>query len=243
VDDAIASGARALFGEKYGDEVRVLRVGSFSTELCGGTHVQRSGEIGIFKIVQETGVASGVRRIDAVTGQNALDWVWRVEAQMNQIAGLLRSDPDSLFERLQQLVEKQKLLEKEVLRLGAQLSSQQGSELVDSAIQIKGVPVLSAKVQVAGQQALRELMDQLKNKLHSGVVVLGAVEDDKATLLVGVTDDLAPRIKAGDLIKALLPFIDGRGGGKPTLAQAGGARAEGVAEALAAVPALLEGCL
>ena len=242
-DDAINSGAMALFGEKYGDEVRVLRVGSFSTELCGGTHVQRSGEIGLFKIVQETGVASGVRRIEAVTGQNALDWVWRVEAQMNQMAGLLRSDPDSLFERLQQLVEKQKQIEKELVRLGAQLSSQQGSELVDSAIQIKGVPVLSVKVQVAGQQALRELMDQLKNKLHSGVVVLGAVEDGKATLLVGVTDDLVLRVKAGDLIKALVPFIDGRGGGKPTLAQAGGARAEGVAEALAAVPSFLEGCL
>lgn len=239
-DDAINSGAIALFGEKYGDQVRVLQVGQLSTELCGGTHVQRSGEIGLFKIVQETGIAAGVRRIEALTGQNAMTWLWRMEQQISEVARLLHTDPENLAERLRLQLDKQKQQEKEISRLGAKISSQQGSELVEKVVKINGVSVLAVQVSCAGNAALRELMDQLKNKLQSGVVVLGMVEEDKATLLAGVTDDLVSRIKAGDLIKQLAPFIDGRGGGKPILAQAGGSNPAGLAQALDAVTAWVE---
>lgn len=239
-DDAIKSGAIALFGEKYENEVRVLRLGQFSTELCGGTHVKSTGEIGLFKIVHETGIASGVRRIEALTGEHALEWLWKTQTQTAKMATLLRTDSDTLLERLQQLLEREKQLEKELSRLESTLSSQQGSELIDRAIQVKGISLLATCVTVSEQNAMRELMDQLKNKLKSGVIVLGSEIDSKATLFVGVTDDLAPKVKAGELIKQLLPFIDGRGGGKPTLAQAGGSNVKGIEEALSALPQLLE---
>jgi alanyl-tRNA synthetase len=231
-DDAIKSGAMALFDEKYGDEVRVLRLGEFSTELCGGTHVEKSGDIGLFKVSQESGIASGVRRIEAVTGEEALEWVWKQEDQLAEVARLLKSDRDSVVERVRVQQDKLRINEKELERLAAQLASHQGSGLVDQAAQVEGIHVLVTRVDNPDVKAMRELMDQLKNKLGSAVVALGAVDGQKVTLLVGVTDDQSKRLNAGALIGQIAPHIGGRGGGKPTLAQAGGTDPAGLDKAL-----------
>ncbi len=233
-DEAIRSGAMALFGEKYGDTVRVLRVGDYSTELCGGTHVERTGEIGLFKIVQETGVAGGVRRIEAVTGMAAFDWVQEADRRLRRLGGVLKASPENVVLKVEQLAERSRAQEKELERLKQKLATQAGRSLADEAVEIAGVRVLATRVE-GGGKGLRETVDQLKNQLGSGVVVLAAVEDGKVRLVVGVTKDLSGTLPAGDLVNHVASFVGGRGGGRADFAQAGGTDPQRVDEALGAV--------
>jgi alanyl-tRNA synthetase len=221
-DDAIKNGAMALFGEKYGDEVRVLSMGDFSTELCGGTHVKRTGDIGFFKIVSESGVASGIRRIEAVTAEGALAWVQDQESRLNQAAQVLKAQPQELTQRLGQILENVKSLEKELSRLKSKLASSQGDDLADQAVAVGSARVLAAKLEGADAKTLREAMDKLKDKLKSAAIVLGAVEGDKVTLIAGVTADLTAKVKAGELVNFVAQQVGGKGGGRPDMAQAGG---------------------
>ncbi len=234
-DDAVKAGAMALFGEKYGEEVRVLKIGAFSTELCGGTHVERAGDIGCFKIISETGVAAGVRRIEAVTGAGCMDWLAEREHVLNIVAGLLKSAPDKAAEKVEQLLEKTRSLEKQLERLNAKLASSAGDELIAQAIEVKGIKVLAVKLKDVDAKSLRELADQLKNKLGSCAVVLAVVEDDKVSLVAGVSKDKTGQIKAGELVNFVATKVGGKGGGKPDFAQAGGNNPAGLAEALAGV--------
>jgi alanyl-tRNA synthetase len=234
-DDAIKAGAMALFGEKYGDEVRVLAMGDFSTELCGGTHVSRTGDIGLFKIVAEGGVASGVRRIEAVTGENALALLRETEGKLKKAADLLRGTPDDVGQKIEQLVERGKQLEKELAALKGKLASSAGSDLAGQAREIKGVKVLSAKVDGVDSNDLRTLMDQLKNKLGSGIVLLGTASGDKVSLIAGVTADLTGKVKAGELVNFAAGQVGGKGGGKPEMAQAGGTQPQNLPQAIDSV--------
>jgi alanyl-tRNA synthetase len=238
-DKAVESGAMALFGEKYTSEVRVLRVGDFSMELCGGTHVARAGDIGVFKIVSESGVAAGVRRIEALTGEGALDWMEANEALVRDVAALVRGGREDLREKVGQLVERSRKLEKEVTQLKTKLASGQsggGADLGDRAQEIGGIKVLAARVDGADAPALRDALDRLKNKLKSAVIVLGAVEStEKVLLIAGVTADQTSRIKAGELIGHIAKHVGGRGGGRPDMAQAGGNDPAGLDAALAGV--------
>ena len=222
-DAAMKSGAMALFGEKYGDEVRVLRFGDFSTELCGGTHVARTGDIGLFHITSEGGIASGIRRIEAVTGEGALEAVKATESALKRVATLLRGTPGEVEDKVNQLLERQKKLERELTGLKSKLASGGGADLAASAVKVNGRNVLAAKMDGADAQTLREAADQLKAKLGSAVVVLGTVtEDGKVALVASVTPDLTGQIKAGDLISRVAALVGGRGGGRPDFAQAGG---------------------
>ncbi|MEO8009516.1 MAG: alanine--tRNA ligase, partial [Betaproteobacteria bacterium] len=221
-DDAIKAGAMALFGEKYGDEVRVLSMGSFSTELCGGTHVRRTGDIGFFKIVSESGVASGIRRVEAVTANGALAWVHEQESKLNQAAHVLKAQPQELTQKLGQILDNVKSLEKELSRLKSKLASSQGDEFADQAVAVGSVKVLAAKLEGADAKTLREAMDKLKDKLGSAAIVLGAVEGDKVTLIAGVTADLTGKVKAGELVNFVAQQVGGKGGGRADMAQAGG---------------------
>lgn len=242
-DDAIASGAMALFGEKYGDEVRVLTMGDFSTELCGGTHVGRTGDIGLFKIVSEGGVASGIRRVEAITGENALDHLRHLESTLKAAAERVRGGRDDLIEKIDAQLERTRALEKEVAALKGKLAGAASGDLASQARDIKGVKVLAAQVDGVSGNDLRDLQDQLKNKLGSGIVVLGAADGDKVSLIAGVTQDLTGRIKAGDLIKAVAAQVGGKGGGRPDMAQAGGTDAAALPAALDSVYAHVEGVL
>ncbi|MHB1239847.1 MAG: alanine--tRNA ligase [Gammaproteobacteria bacterium] len=233
---AIAAGALAFFGDKYGDEVRVLSMGTFSTELCGGTHVQRTGDIGLFKIVSETGVAAGVRRVEAVTGEGAVAWVEAAEGSLLRVSALLKAGQDDLEERVEQLLQRNRTLEKELERLQGRMASNQGSELADKAIEVCGCKVLAARLDGADGKTLRDTVDQLKNKLGSAAIVLGAVEDGKVRLVAGVTPDLMDRVKAGELVNAVAEQVGGKGGGRADLAQAGGTRPESLGPALGSVP-------
>jgi len=235
LDDAKASGAMALFGEKYAEQVRVLRMGDFSTELCGGTHVRALGDIGLFKIVGESGIAAGVRRIEAVSGEAALDWVEADEDRLSRIAGLLKGSREDLGDKLAQLLERNKRLEKELGELKVRLASSAGRDLAELATDIGGVKVLAAKLDGADPKALRDTLDQLKSKLGSVVVVLAAESDGKVSLVAGITKDLTDRMKAGDLIKVVATKVDGKGGGRPDMAQAGGSNPAGLPEALGLV--------
>ena len=221
-DDAIASGAMALFGEKYSDTVRVLQFGEFSTELCGGTHVQRLGDIGLFKITSESGVAAGVRRIEAVTGLDAIDWVRGAQRRLDGVAGLVKSSSDEVEGKVAGLVERTRQLEKELERLKGKLASSQGSDLASQAQSFDGVSVLAARLDGADVKTLRDTVDQLKNKLGTSAVVLGATQGDKVLLIAGVSKDATARIKAGDLVNVAAVEVGGRGGGRPDMAQAGG---------------------
>jgi alanyl-tRNA synthetase len=234
-DQAVEAGAMALFGEKYGDEVRVLSIGDFSTELCGGTHAQRAGDIGLFKIVMEAGTAAGVRRIEAVTGEGALNYIGETEKSLGQIAGLLRGTRDDATTKVGQLLERNRKLEKEFDQLKAKLASSQGSDLVSQAVDIGGIKLLAAKLEGADAKALRETVDQLKNKLGSAVVILASVVDDKVMLAAGVTQDQTSRLKAGELVNYVALQVGGKGGGRPDMAQAGGTNPAALAEALASV--------
>ncbi|HET8552390.1 MAG TPA: alanine--tRNA ligase [Gammaproteobacteria bacterium] len=235
-DEAIGSGAMALFGEKYGDKVRVLRLGEFSTELCGGTHVTRTGDIGLFKIVAETGIAAGIRRIEALTGQRALEWVEQAEARLAAAASAIKASPDSLVERANALSDRARRLEKEVADLKTQLASRQGGDLAERAVDVDGVKVVAVRLDGADARTLRDTADQLKNRLGSAAVVLAAVEDGKVRLVAGVTKDYAGAVPAGELVNMVAGQVGGRGGGRPDMAQAGGSDPAGLETALQSVP-------
>jgi alanyl-tRNA synthetase len=239
-DDAVKAGAMALFGEKYGDEVRVLKIGEFSTELCGGTHVERAGDIGCFKIISETGVAAGVRRIEAVTGSGAIDWLSSRDKALAIIAGLLKSAPEKAAEKVEQLLDKTKTLEKQLERLQAQMASSAGSELSSQAVEVARIKVLAVKLDQVDPKSLRDLVDQLKNKLGSSAIVLAVTEGDKVSLVAGVSKDQMAKVKAGDLVNFVATKVGGKGGGRPDMAMAGGNDPSGLAEALAQVPAWIQ---
>jgi alanyl-tRNA synthetase len=241
---AVASGAMALFGEKYDDEVRVLRIGDFSTELCGGTHVGRAGDIGLFKIVSEGGIAAGVRRIEALTGQGALDWVVRTEQSLRDIAALIKAGRDDVDDKVKQLVERNRKLEREVAGLKSKLASGQGGDLSDTAVEVAGVKVVATRIDGADAPALRDAVDQLKSKLRSAAIVLASVQaPDKIVLIAGVTPDQIAKVKAGDLVNVVAQKVGGRGGGRPDMAQAGGNDPARLDEALAAVAPWVEATL
>jgi alanyl-tRNA synthetase len=239
VDSAKENGAMALFGEKYDDEVRVLSMGSddFSVELCGGTHAKRTGDIGFLKIVNESGTAAGVRRVEAVVGKAAYDYIANMENTIVSIASQVKANRESVLEKVEAAVTKNRQIEKDVLQLKAKLASGAGTDLAAGAKEINGVKVLAAKLDGADVPAMRSTMDQLKNKLGSGIIVLASNEGEKVTLIAGVTKDLVGKVKAGDIVKDIAPYVDGRGGGKPDLAQAGGKKPEGIDDALAAFEA------
>ncbi|MBX9812078.1 MAG: alanine--tRNA ligase, partial [Burkholderiales bacterium] len=239
-DDAIKAGALAFFGDKYGEEVRVLGMGEFSTELCGGTHVKRTGDIGFFKVISETGIAAGIRRIEAVTGEGALAWVQEMEAERHFIEGFYQATGDALKEKLQAEREEKKAIEKELVRLRSKIASSQGDELVDQAVDVKGIKVLAATIEGADVKALRETLDKLKDKLKTAAIVLAAVNDGKVSLIAGVTQDAVARIKAGELVNHVAWQVGGKGGGRPDMAQAGGTHPEKLPAALASVRGWVE---
>ena len=233
-EEAVAGGALALFGEKYDDRVRVLRLGDFSMELCGGTHVRRAGDIGLFKIVAESGIASGVRRIEAVTGRGALDWVGRHEESLQQVASLLKGGWDEAGEKVRHLLERSRQLEKEVKQLQTKLATGGGGEdPLAQAESVGNARVYIARLDGSDPKVLRDAVDRFKQKLGTGVVLLGAADGDKVRLVAGVTKDMAERISAVDLVNAAATLVGGKGGGRPDLAQAGGADAARLDEALA----------
>jgi alanyl-tRNA synthetase len=236
IEAAKQSGAMMLFGEKYGDEVRVLEIGS-SKELCGGTHVQRTGDIGLFKIVAESGVAAGVRRVEAVTGSNAVAYVQELEATVNTAAAALKTQPHELTARIAQVQEQVKALEKELNAAKGKLASSQGDALLDSAIDVKGIKVLAVKLDGADAKTLRDTMDKLKDKLKTAIIVLAAVDGDKVQIAAGVTADSIGKVKAGDLANFVAQQVGGKGGGKPDMAMAGGTDPSKLGEALASVQA------
>lgn len=233
-DDAVKHGAMALFGEKYGDTVRVLDIGS-SKELCGGVHVTRTGDIGLFKIVSEGGVAAGIRRVEAVTGEGALALVQSINRKLQEAAALLKTSPDELPTRIAQAQDQVKTLEKEVAALKSKLAAGQGDELVTKAIDVNGIKVLAATMEGADVTALRETMDKLKDKLKTAAIVLASVADGKVSLIAGVTKDATGKVKAGELVNFVAQQVGGKGGGRPDMAQAGGTDPAGLPQALAGV--------
>jgi alanyl-tRNA synthetase len=234
IEEAQKLGAMMLFGEKYGDEVRVLDIGT-SRELCGGTHVQRSGDIGLFKIVAEGGVAAGVRRVEAVTGDNALAYLQSLEGTLHKLAGSLKAAPAEVPERVAQVLEHVRALEKELASLKGKLASSQGDELIAKAVDVKGMRVLAAVLDGADAKALRETMDKLKDKLKTAAIVLAAVEGGKVQIAAGVTADRTAKIKAGELVNFVAQQVGGKGGGKADMAMAGGTDASKLSAALASV--------
>ncbi|ASM48941.1 alanyl-tRNA synthetase [Pseudoalteromonas espejiana DSM 9414] len=237
IDDAKAKGAMALFGEKYDDEVRVVTIGDYSIELCGGTHVERAGDIGLFKIVSESGIAAGVRRIEAVTGADAVAYVSEQEKQLNDVAALVKGDSASVLEKVTALLEKSKGLEKQIAQLNDKLASAAGASLLDSIVEINGVKLLVANVEGTESKALRGMVDDLKNKIGSGVIALGVASGDKVSLIAGVTKDLTGKVKAGELVNHMASQVGGKGGGRPDMAQAGGSQPENLNAALESVTA------
>ena len=244
IESAKTRGAMALFGEKYDDEVRVLSMGGdFSVELCGGTHAKRTGDIGLLKIVSEGGIAAGVRRVEAVTGAGAMQWVEEVDDKLAQIAGSLKVSRDAVVEKVQDMAERSRQLEKELEQLKSKLAAAKSSDLIGSAVEVKGAKVLAAKLEGVEPKALRDTIDQMKNKLGSGVVVLAAVADGKISLAAGVTKDLTGQVKAGDLVRELTAKLGGKGGGRPDFAQGGGTDEAALPAALDSVTALVEAAL
>jgi alanyl-tRNA synthetase len=235
-DDAVKHGAMALFGEKYGDEVRVLDIGT-SKELCGGVHVQRTGDIGLFKIISEGGVAAGIRRVEAVTGEGALALVQGMARKLNEAAAALKSNPEELTAKIVGVQDQVKSLEKELAALKSKLAAGQGDELAGQAVDVKGIKVLAATLEGADVTALRETMDKLKDKLKTAAIVLAAVNDGKVSLIAGVTADSTSKVKAGELVNFVAQQVGGKGGGRPDMAQAGGTDPSGLAGALAGVAA------
>ena len=233
-DDAIKAGAMALFGEKYGDQVRVLGIGS-STELCGGTHVTRTGDIGLFKIVSEGGVAAGIRRVEAVTGEHALALVQSLAARVNEAANALKVQPEEITQRIAQVQDQVKSLEKELAALKAKMASGQGDDLLAQAVDIHGIKVLAVTLENADVNTLRAVMDKMKDKLKTAAIVLASVSDGKVSLIAGVTADSTSKVKAGDLVNFVAQQVGGKGGGRPDMAQAGGTDPSGLPKALAGV--------
>ncbi|MBL8420025.1 MAG: alanine--tRNA ligase, partial [Dechloromonas sp.] len=242
IAEAQKLGAVMLFGEKYGDSVRVLDIGS-SRELCGGTHVGRTGDIGLFSISAEGGVAAGVRRVEAVTGDNALTYMQGMETALGGVAGTLKVLPKDVPARVASVLDQMRKLERELAALKGKLASAQGDDMVNRALDVKGARVLAVKLEGADINALRETMDKLKDKLKSAAIVLAAVADGKVTLIAGITADLTARVKAGELVNMVAQQVGGKGGGRPDMAQAGGTQPENLAAALASVPAWVEGKL
>jgi alanyl-tRNA synthetase len=240
IDDARASGAMALFGEKYADEVRVLSMSPFSVELCGGTHAKRTGDIGVFKIINETGTAAGIRRIEAVTGAGVLKRIADDETRLDKVAKLLKGSREDVDDKVAQLLERQRKLEKELEQLKGKLASSAGSDLASQAVDVAGIKVLAARLDGADAKALRDTVDQLKNKLGTSAIILGAAEADKVTLIAGVSKDATDRIKAGDLVNSVAQQVGGRGGGRPDMAQAGGNDPAALDGALNSVTAWVE---
>ena len=238
-DDAVKHGAMALFGEKYGDEVRVLDIGT-SRELCGGTHVSRTGDIGFFKVLSEGGVAAGIRRIEATTGDRALTYVQVQEQKLAGAAAALRTSPQEVGQKITQIIDNVRNLEKELARLKSKLASSQGDDLATQAVDVKGIKLLAAAMEGADSKALREGMDKLKDKLKSAAIVLAAVEGGKVTLIAGVTADLTDRVKAGELVNFVAQQVGGKGGGRADMAQAGGTDPSKLPEALASVRGWVE---
>ncbi|MEX0606830.1 MAG: DHHA1 domain-containing protein, partial [Halofilum sp. (in: g-proteobacteria)] len=236
MEAAQAEGAMALFGEKYGDQVRVLRLGPHSLELCGGTHVERTGEIGLCKILSETGVAAGVRRIEAVTGVRAIEWVEAQEERLRRIGEQINAGPEELEERVIQVVERGRRLEKEVGELKAQMAQAAGGDLAADAIEVAGVKVVAARLNGSDAKTLRETVDRLKSRLGTAAVVLATVSGEKVQLAAGVTQGETERLQAGKLVNFVAERVGGRGGGRPDMAQAGGNRPEDLDDALSAVP-------
>ena len=239
LDQAKAAGAMSLFGEKYESDVRVLSIGDFSMELCGGTHVERAGDIGLFKITGESGVAAGVRRVEALTGRGAYEWVVHTDQVLRDIAAMLRGSREDVDEKVRELVERSRRLEKEVQQLKSKLASGHGGDLSTSAKDVGGVKVLAAQIDGADVRSLRDAMDGLKSKLGSSVIVLASVQEGKVLLVAGVSDDLVARIKAGEIAGLVAAKVGGRGGGRADFAQAGGTQPENLAAALAGVESLV----
>ncbi len=235
IEDAQKTGAMMLFGEKYGDEVRVLDIGS-SRELCGGTHVKRTGDIGLFKILAESGVAAGVRRVEAATGEGALAYVQQQEQQLQQVADAVKAQPQEAAARIAQILDNVKAMEKELARLKSKLATAQGDDLISQAVDCNGIKVLAALLEGADATVLRETLDKLKDKLKSAAIVLAAVSDGKVSLIAGVTADTIAKVKAGDLVNFVAQQVGGKGGGRPDMAMAGGTQPEHLAAALASVP-------
>ena len=233
-ETARKEGALAFFGEKYGENVRVLAMGDFSKELCGGTHVKRTGDIGLFKIITEAGIAAGIRRIEAVTGEQAINWLDKLDNQLQELAHLFKTGRDNLLEKIKKNIEQTQQLEKQLAQLQQRLANATGSDLIDQAITINNTKLLVSEIDSADMKSLRDLTDQLKNKLGTAIIVLGSIVAEKPLLVVGVTKDLASNIKACDLINHIAVHIDGKGGGRPDFAQAGGNNASGLQETLQA---------
>jgi alanyl-tRNA synthetase len=235
LDEAKSAGAMALFGEKYEDDVRVVSMGDFSMELCGGTHVLSTGDIGLFKILSESGIAAGVRRIEAVTGVAAIDLMQKQFNELNSLASLLKTEPANLSARIVQILDQNKSFEKELDKLKQQLASSKGTDLLANVTELNGVKVLVAHLKDVEAKALRGLVDDFKNQLGSAVIVLGVAEQDKVSLIVGVTQDLTAKVKAGELVNYIAQQVGGKGGGRPDMAQAGGSQPENLAAAIDSV--------
>ena len=235
-DDAVEAGAIALFGEKYDDKVRVLRLGDFSMELCGGTHVERTGDIGLFKVTSEGGVAAGIRRIEAVTGRGALDWIDANQHKLATVAALLKAQPDQTVAKVEQLLQRTKHLERELAQARQALVTGQAVDHSEHIREIAGIKVLATRMDGADAKTLRDAVDRFKDKLESGIVVVGSVDDGKVRLAAGVTRDNTDRIRAGDLIKSVAEQVGGKGGGRPDFAQAGGSNPAALDRALGSVP-------
>jgi len=238
-DEAVAAGAMALFGEKYATDVRVLSFGDFSQELCGGTHVTRAGDIGLFKIISESGVAAGVRRIEALTGPAAYEWVVQTDQVLRDVAAMVRGGREDVEDKVRELLERSRKLEKEVQQLKSKLASGQGGDLTAQAKEVGGIKVLAAQIDDADAKSLRNAVDQLKTKLGSSVIVLATVQDGKVVLVAGVSNDLLGRLKAGDIVGVVAAQVGGRGGGRADFAQAGGTQPENLSLALAGVETLV----
>jgi alanyl-tRNA synthetase len=239
MEEALQTGAMALFGEKYGEKVRVVMVSDFSLELCGGTHASRTGDIGFFRIVSESGVAAGVRRIEALTGEGAYRFIKEEEKELLEIASSLKSVPGELSSKLERLLERQKELERELTSFHDKASHQELSNLLPLVKKIKGVNILSAKVDGKDVSRMREFVDQLKGKIGSGIILLGGQNQNKVSLIMGVTSDLTQRFHAGELIKRIAAHVGGTGGGRPDFAQAGGTDSEKLDEALKSLDDLI----
>jgi alanyl-tRNA synthetase len=231
-DEAIRQGALAFFGDKYGDRVRVVKIGDFSTELCGGTHIRSSGEIGLFKLNFEGGVAAGVRRIEAFTGEGALDLINSYESRLNEIGALIRGSADDAVEKVKRLLDRQKELEKEIDKLRGELEKDRIPELLARQQTVSGNKTLISQIDDVDGKQLREIADQLKAKLGSGIVVLASASDGNVSLVVSVSKDLIKKYHAGNIIKELAGMVGGGGGGRPDFAQAGGKEPEKIAAAL-----------
>jgi alanyl-tRNA synthetase len=240
IEQAKEKGAMALFGEKYDDEVRVVTLGDFSTELCGGVHVERTGDIGLVKIVSESGIAAGVRRIEAVSAEMALAYTEHQDKTLTNIASMVKSDTVIVGDKVEQLISRNKQLEREIGLLKQELAAQAGSELINQAKQIQGVNTLVAELNGTESKALRGMVDDLKVKLGSGIIVLATENNGKAAVIVGVTKDLINKVKAGELVNLVAQQVGGKGGGRPDMAQAGGSQPENIASALQSVEPWLE---